>query len=96
MQRNTRILVITNDVNDPHALNSTLFADGGGKDISVARSYLGALEMARKLQPQLVIVRDNMVMLQGQYFPDVLKQACPSSDIFIVDESDLPRAATIA
>jgi hypothetical protein len=55
----------------------------------VARSHMGALEMARTMHPQLCILSHAMVMLQGRYFPDALKEVCPDIDIFIAEDGDL-------
>lgn len=66
--------------------------NGAGKDILVARSYMGALELARVEHPQLCIVSEKMVMLQGRSFPDALKEACPETEIFIADDGDFAIA----
>jgi DNA-binding NarL/FixJ family response regulator len=95
MQSDTRILIISNRRNDPQELRSVLFGNESTPDIQVARSHAGALKMARIFQPQLCILRNDMVMLQGRSFAEVLKQACPGTDVFIVEDDDLTRPRAI-
>lgn len=91
MQHQTRskVLVVTNDCQNPNKIREMFPDNGAGKDLQVARSHLGALEMARTMHPQLCILSHAMLMLQGRYFPDVLKEVCPEIDIFIAEDYDL-------
>jgi DNA-binding NarL/FixJ family response regulator len=94
MRPDTRILIISNQLNDPKELRSMFCSNGRGPDIVVARSHLGALEMVRQLHPQLCILRSDMAQVEGRSFADALKQACPETDVFIVENGDLAFAAT--
>jgi chemotaxis response regulator CheB len=91
MQHHTRskILVVTNGCQKPGKIRAMFPHNGAGKDIQVARSHMGALEMARNMQPQLCILSHSMVLVQGRYFPDALKELCPEIDIFIAEDHDL-------
>ena len=84
-----KVLVVTNGGQNPKKIRAMFSDNGAGKDIQVACSHTGALEMARTMRPQLCILSHAMVMLQGRYFPDALKEACPDIDIFIAEDRDL-------
>jgi hypothetical protein len=88
-QTHSKILVVTNDCQHPNKIWAMFPDNGAGKDIQVARWHQGALEMARTMHPQLCILSDTMLMLQGRYFPDLLKEVCPEIDIFIAEDYDL-------
>lgn len=91
MQPNHRIkvLIVTSGRHNPKKIRAMFSDNGAGKDIQLARSHMGALEMAQNMHPQLCIVSYAMVMLQGRYFPDVLKEVCPEIEIFIAEDHDL-------
>ncbi len=91
MQRHNRhtILVVTDGHEDPKKLRAMFKGNNGGKEILVARSHEGALQLARTMHPQLCILSDHMLMLHNRYFPDAIKEACPEIDIFIAEDADL-------
>lgn len=92
----SKILVVTNGREDPKKIRAMFPDNGAGKEIMLARSHRGALEMARTVHPQLCILSDHMVLLHGHYFPDVLNEACPGIDIFIAEDQDLAAEADAA
>lgn len=85
----SKILVVTNGCQNPEKIRAMFPRNGAGKDIQIACSHLGALEMARTMRPQLCILSHSMVLVQGRYFPDALKEVCPEIDIFIAEDYDL-------
>jgi len=86
-QNHNKILVVTNGHEDPKKIRA-MFPQTRN-EILLARSHLGALELARSVHPQLCILSQGMVMMQGRYFPDALTEACPGIDIFIAEDRDL-------
>ncbi len=90
MQSHTgcKILVVTSDRQNPERVRAMFPHNGEGKDILVAKSYLGALEMARMEHPEVCILSEQMIELQGRSFPDALKEASPETEIFIADDGD--------
>ena len=86
------ILVVTKGDGDSEKIHA-LFPDKSGKDILVARSWLGALEMARSSHPKLCLISEDMLNFQECLFPDALTEACPDVEIFIAEESDIRVSA---
>jgi CheY-like chemotaxis protein len=84
---NGKILVVTDGREDAKKIHAMF--PRAAKDILLARSHMGALELARMEHPQLCLLSDHMLMVQGRYFPDALKEACPGIDIFIAEDQDL-------
>lgn len=93
MRNDTRILIITNRQQDLQDLRMVLSEHGNQPEILVARTHDGGLDMARNLHPHLCILANGMLMVEGRSFSDVLKQACPGVDIFIVEDGDLTKSA---
>jgi CheY-like chemotaxis protein len=91
-----KILVVTSDRQNPERVRTMFPGNGAGKDILVARSYMGALEMARAEHPEVCILSQQMLMLQGRSFPDALKEACPETEIFIADDGDFANGTADA
>lgn len=87
---NGKILVVTDGREDRKKIQAMF--PSSPKDILLARSHSGALELARMAHPQLCLLSDHMVTLHGRYFPDALKEACPGIDIFIAEDQDLADA----
>lgn len=83
------ILVVTKGIGDSEKIHALFPDKGSGKNILVARSCLGALEMARSSHPKLCLISEEMLKFQENFFPDAVKEACPDVEIFIAEESDL-------
>ena len=90
------ILVVTQGDGNSEKIRALFPDKGSGKDILVARSWLGALEMARAARPKLCLINEDMLKSQEHCFPDALKEACPDVEIFIAEESDLKVSAAQA
>jgi hypothetical protein len=90
------ILVVTKGYCNSEKIRALFPEKGSGKDILVARSWVGALEMARAAHPKLCLISEDMLNSQEHFLPDALKEACPDVEIFIAEESDLSVSAAQA